>query len=216
MAASKTVIANQALGHLGSGKEIANLDTENSAEARALRRFWDQTQDELMRGYSWPFTTRFVDVAVVEEDPTEEWAFSYRYPSDCLYARRILSGSRNDSRQSRVPYRIGQDDSGQLIYCDMDEATLEYSTRADDVVRWPADFVSAFAYKLAAYAAPTITGSDRANLRQLCLELHALAAQQAMASAANEEQPDESPESEFVRARGGSDGAWRDVGPDRG
>lgn len=216
MASSKTVIANLALGHLGSGKEIANIDTENSAEARAMRRFFDQVQDELLRGFVWPFTTRFVDLTVVEEDPTEEWAFSYRYPSDCLYARRILSGSRNDTRQSRVPYRIGQDDTGQLIYCDADEPTLEYSTRAEDVNRWPPDFVSAFSYKLAAYAAPTITGSDRAKLRELCLQLHAMADQKAMATAANEEQPDEAPENEFTRSRGGSSGGWRDVGPDRG
>lgn len=216
MAASTTVIANMALGHLGSGKEIANLDTENSAEARALRRFWDQAVGELIRGFSWPFTTRFFDLALVEENPTEEWAYSYRYPSDCKYARRILSGSRNDSRQSRVPYRIGQDDDGQLIYCDRENAQLEYSKLADDVVRWPDDFVSALSYKLAAYAAPTITGSDRANLRQLCLELHHMAEQKAMANALNEEQADQAPESEFTRSRDGGGLGFGDVGPNRG
>lgn len=112
MASSKTEIVNIALAHLGVGSEISNLDTDQSTEANAMRRFYESAKDEVLRDLNWPFTTVFASLALVEEDPTDEWSYSYRYPSDALKIRRVLSGLRNDTRQSRVPYKLGQDASG--------------------------------------------------------------------------------------------------------
>lgn len=216
MAASQTVIANLALGHLGVGTEIANLATESSQEARTARRFFSQVQEELISSFAWPFSGRFATLALVEETPTAEWAFSYRYPSDALYLRRILSGTRNDSRQSRVPFKILSDDDGLLLYTDMEDAEIEYTSTATDVLRWPSDFVKAFAYLLAAYMAPTLTRGDPTKLGDRCMALHMAALNDAAASALNEQQPDESVLAEQIRVReGGLSTPWQDVGPSR-
>lgn len=201
MAESKTNVCNLAVSHLGSAKEIGDIVTENSQEARACRRFFDQVNDELTRGFAWPFLKRFKTLDLVEANPTTEWAFAYRYPSTCKYARRILSGTRNDSRQSRVPYLIGADDTGKLIYSDKPAAVLEYTTRSDDISRWPADFVQAFAYRLAAYIAPRITGGDPNKLGQTALSLFNASIEIAMAASLNEQQDEEPVESEYIRAR---------------
>src|SRR5665648_440114 len=95
---SATEICNMALGHLASGKEIANLETERSAEAIACRRFFDSARDAVLRDFSWPFATKIKALSLIEEDPNSEWAYSYRYPTDCLNFRRILSGTRTDTR----------------------------------------------------------------------------------------------------------------------
>jgi hypothetical protein len=74
-------ICNLALSHVGVSTEIANLDTERSKEAQACRRFYEPTREEVLRAFAWPFATRFVDLQLVEEEPNDEWAYSYRYPA---------------------------------------------------------------------------------------------------------------------------------------
>lgn len=199
--ASKAEICNMALSHLGVGADIASIE-EASAEARACRRFWDSTLEEMLRDFNWPFTRTFLSVALVEEDPTDEWGFSYRYPSDCVRLRRILSGDRNDPRQSRVPYQLGNDTQGTLIYTDKDEAEVEYSALITDTERFPGDFTMALSFRLASYVAPRLTGGDPFKMADRSLQLYMLSTAKAKASALNEEQPDEEPEGEFIRARG--------------
>lgn len=201
MAASKTVIANLALGHLGSGKEIANLDTENSAEARACRRFYETARDEMLRGWTWPFATKITTLTLVEEDPNDEWAYSYRYPTDCLMFRRIPSGARTDTRQSRVPYRVAQDDAGQVIFTDREDAQAEYTVAITDTRRFTSDFTMALSLRLASYIAPSITAGDPFKVGTRAFQLYGMSVDAARANAANEEQPDEDPSSQFERER---------------
>lgn len=201
MAESSTQCANLALGHLGSLKEIANLDTENSQEARAMRRFYTQALDEMLRGFSWPFAMKTADLSLIEEDPTTEWAFSYAYPTDCLFLRRILGVARNDSKQSRIPFREAFSDDQQLIYTDEEDAVMEYTVRVSTVERWPVDFVKAFAFLLASYAAPSITAGDPLKLGDRAMVNHISALAVAKANSNNEECEEEPVDSEFVRAR---------------
>ncbi len=203
MASSDTEIANLALAHLGVAKEIANLETENSQEARTIRRLWDTALDEMVRAFPWPFLTKIDTLTVVEEDPNEEWAYSYTYPTDCTAFRRILSGARTDTRQSKIPYRIISDGAGgRLILTDEEDAEGEWTLPAsDDVTSWPSDFVQAFSLKLAFLGAPQLTAGDPFGLGRRAAQLYEIAMSRAAGTAANEEQPDEEPESEFDRAR---------------
>ncbi|MBA3755526.1 MAG: hypothetical protein H0X02_04570 [Nitrosomonas sp.] len=198
--ASSTQICNIAIGHLGSGKEIGSLE-EKSQEAAICRRFYQISLEATLRDYSWPFATKIATLALIEETPNLEWSFSYRFPSDCLNIRKILSGVRNDTRQSRVPYKIGQDDGGLLLFTDQSLAQAEYTIIAPDTSRFPPDFVMAFSFRLASYLAPSITGGDPYRLGDKCFKLYAVEIDRAKASAMNEEQTDEEPESEFIRAR---------------
>jgi len=149
----------------------------------------------------WPWATRFAELAFVEEDPTEEWAYSYRYPTDCLTIRRILSGSRNDSRQSRIPYKIVQDDSGLLVYTDLDSASIEYTVREDNPGKFPSDFVVALSYKLAWYIAPRLTKGDPFNLRANVEKAYSYSISKAARNSFNEQAEEEPVQSEFVRDR---------------
>src|SRR5438046_2758921 len=93
---STTEIANMAISLIGIAKEIANLDSENSAEAKACRRFFANVRDTVLGDFPWPFATKFATLSLVQTDPNDDWGFSYNYPSDALKIRRILSGIRND------------------------------------------------------------------------------------------------------------------------
>lgn len=200
--ASSTDIANFALSHIGTAKEISDLDSDTSQEGKVCRRYYETARDEMLRDFSWPFATAFATLSLVDEDPTEEWSFSYRYPSDCLFVRRIVSGDRNDTRQSRIAYRIVQDATGLLIYTDEEDAEIEYTVRLTVTGRFPADFVMALSYRLAAYIAPRIAAGDPFQRGELALKFWRLSVAKAQANALNEEQVDEPPASEFERARG--------------
>lgn len=199
--ASKVGICNLALSHLGVGKEIANFETERSEEASACRRFYDQSLEQMLRDFIWPFATKIAALGLVEEDPNEEWLFSYRYPSDCLKFRRILNGKRNSTRQSLQPYRIAQDDTARIILCDLEDAQAEYTINEDDPAMYPPDFAMALSMRLAAYIAPRVTGGDPFKMGDRALKLYEFEVTMAQANSANEEQDEEQPLSEFTRAR---------------
>lgn len=195
-------IGNLALGHLNIGRDIANLN-ENSAEARSLRRFYSLTRDAILRDFDWPFARVRTELELIEEEPNDEWGFSYRYPVDSLMLRRIFSGIRNDNQATVVRYEIGQDSTGSLLYTDMEDAIIRYTSQVTNPTYFPPDFVLAFAARLAAYAAPTLTGGDPFKLGARAFEVYRLEMGMARANAANEERPDQEPQAELIRARDG-------------
>ena len=203
--ASKTEVCNMALSHLGVGKEIANLDSEQSEEASACRRYYDTARDATLRDFAWPFAQKRITMALIEEldqklDSTE-WVYSYRYPSDCVKIHRVLSGTRNDSRQSRVPYEILKDSAARILYTDQENAVIEYTERVDDPSFYPADFELAFSFRLASLIAPRLAKGDPFGLRQSTMNMYVEEISRAKASSANEVQREELPISEFEQVR---------------
>lgn len=198
--ATKVEIWNTALSHLGIEKEIAGVD-ERSAEAAACRRFYDPTVDQLLRAFAWSFATRFATLALVEADPTSEWSYSYRYPSDCLLVRRILSGLRNDTPDTRIEYRITSDASGLLIYTDQADAEVEFTVLANDPLRYPSDFTSALSLLLAAKMAPRLTSGDPYKLRERNLNLFLAEIAEAKSASINEQQVPVEPDASWIRER---------------
>lgn len=201
--ASANKICNLALSHLGIGKEIEDLETDTSQEAEACRLFFTVAQDVTLRGFPWPFATKIEALDLVEEltADTDEWGYSYRYPSDCLKLRRVISGMRNDSPQSKVPYDVGRDDTGQLVFCDETDAIMEYTYRETDPSKYPIDFIMALSYFLAHLIAPRLTKGDPFKLAQQNLQMHLLTLQKAQADGYNERQPDLEVDSSFIRGR---------------
>lgn len=191
-----------ATAHLGTTKRIANVDTEQSQEAKLCRTFYDTARDATLRDFDWPFATKFKNLGLVQElDPNQEWSYSYEYPSDCLKARRVLSGTRNDTRQSRIPYKIFQQDQTQLVYCDVEDAALEYTVVTTDPLFYPADFILALSYRLSVLISPALTKGDPFKMKQDLENLYQKEISRAQASSLNEEQPEEEVLSEFERSR---------------
>lgn len=199
--ATKTELSNMAISHLGTGMTIANLDTEDSEEAAVCRTFFDTAFEATLREFDWPFARVYEELTLVKEDPTEEWAYAYRYPSDCQMLRKILSGTRNETRSTRVPFAISKDASGRLVFTDQYDPVARYTQEITDLSLCTADFNIAFSFKLAMYIAPRLTQGDPYKLKQEMQSSYMAEISNAKALAINEEQPDQAPESEFIRAR---------------
>lgn len=198
--ASDVEIANIALSFIGSGTHIASF-TEQSTEADACDQFYDLSLKEMLREYPWPFAKKRAALGLVDEDPEDydEWAYSYRYPSDCLFARRIDSGVAVDKPGTRIDFDIAQDEEGLLILTNEEDAILEYSYYADDASRFPPDFVMALAYRIACYIAPRII-KDPTRMAAVVQMMYDKSLSKARKSAANEPKHTRS-ESEFIDGR---------------
>lgn len=209
-------ICNMALRHIAStGGQIANLATERSKEAQACRLFYPQVRDEVLRDFPWPFATRITPLALVEEDPTSEWLFAYRYPANCASFRRLLTPSslamsffnapvvRYPMRNARLRFRISRDDVGKLIYSNEDAPYGEWTEQLDNPEDYSADFVAAVSWKLAAYIAPSVAGGDQFKLGDRALQVYMSMIARAKQNAANEENQELEPGgSELEDSRG--------------
>lgn len=201
--ASKTEIANIAIGHLGYEKEIANVDSENSQYAIALRRYHDLALEQMLRDFDWSFATKYADLALIEEidDTVEEWLYSYRYPVDCLKLRRIYSGVRNDSLESKIKYTINGDETGRLIYTDQQDAKAIYTENITAYGRFPSDFLMAFSFKWALYLPNKLLGGDPFKIKQELAQQYLMELRNARMNDKSEQSFDEPLESEYIRAR---------------
>lgn len=199
---SNTLVGNMALKHLGATKPISDIDTDASTEAAQCRFWLPICVEELLRDFAHPFATTIQALQLVAEDPNDEWGFSYRYPNDCMMVKRILSGVRNDSRQSLKPYKIIYDSQGKLILTDREDAQCEYTILQEILPVWPRDLIIALSFLMASYMAPSIVKSgDSAKLGELAAEQYEAKRLKAEANALKESQEDEPPESEFIRGR---------------
>jgi len=197
-----TEVANLALLHLAiTNKTISNLETEKSTEANISRMFYNIALENVLRDYSWPFATKFTTLALIEENPNEEWLFSYRYPTDCIRIKRMVSGLEEISVSDRIVYKIASDSSGRIILSNQEKAQIEYVKKIDDPSLMTPDFVMAFSFKLAHYMAPSLTAGDPFKLGDRASQNYELEISQARSNAFNEEQPSSSYESEYTRSR---------------
>jgi len=199
--ASKLDIYNMAISNLGMGKEVASV-TDSSSERKACDRFYEEAKKSTLKAISWPFATAYFTLNLIEESPDNEWGFSYRYPVDCLSVRRVLSGNRNDTKGTRVPYKILKDSAGKLIYTDRIDAEVEYTQNLDDPSYFSSEFVLALSFRLAGYIAPRITSGDPFKLKQEMFAQYQAEISLAKKEALNEEVQEASPESESITIRG--------------
>lgn len=163
MPASKVEICNMALKHLGVSVPIGNLTTERSEAADSARSFFDICTDTVLRAFNWPFATTTAALSLISDPAvaySDEWFYEYQYPSDCVYLRKIDSGTDEDTLGTVVKYMLGDTTQGTHVLTNMQEATAEYTKRISDVTRWPADFTMAFSYLLASMMASSFTRGD--------------------------------------------------------
>ena len=198
MALSNVQVCNMALGHIGHTQFIDSLETERSNEAEVCNLYFEPARNFVLEDYPWPEMTRYATLGLVEEEPNDDWAYSYRYPSDCVFARRLVTGlGRKDPNPP--PFRIGADDTARLLYTDQIDAVLEYTKLVDDPTLFSAIFWEAVSWYLAGLICPGLA-KDRKQAAG-CFQMYELIKTRAQVRAGNEQQQVQEPESEFIRAR---------------
>lgn len=178
--ASTIDICNLALVRIGQGVAIASLSelSESAVQCNALLPIM---RDLVLGDADWSFARRSVALALVEEDPSTAWAYSYRAPTDCLRALYI------DPEQLRIPYETGGDSSGGLIYTDIEDAVLVYTERMENLAQWSTHAADALAWRMGVDLAMVLARD--AGRAENCRTEYRRAIERAAANDANQSRP---------------------------
>jgi len=200
--ASQVDICNMALGRIGARQRIGSMN-EQSEEARILKLVYPQILGLTLEQVDWGFARRRKALTLLETDPNDFWAFRYELPADCACPRNIQGFTRNPTIEELIPWEVeGEDDPAKrTIFSDMEEAVLQYTRNDVPTGSYPSHFVHALAWNLAVEIAMPLTGTT--DVVSYAINAANAAVIQCGSMSANQRQPDDARESEFVRARDG-------------
>ncbi len=174
--ATEVELCNHALSLIGESR-ISDL-TEANERARICNLLYDQTRDELLASFEWPFAVERKALSAADEENLTPYEYPYVLPPDYLkmldvlddqsYRRVMASGyglgghvsnmdmfylSRNVGTHEVPFYRI----EGNRLYTDFSPCYVRYIKRVTNPVDFPELFVTTFVASLAAKVAPRLS-----------------------------------------------------------
>jgi hypothetical protein len=206
-----TRIANLALSRIGVSMRIANLATDTSQEADTIRLNYGLDVGKVLRDHAWPFATRYADLVLVGGTETvpvnKDWQYSYRTPTNLLFARRLVPASGRGRSWDAAPhtFRLGSDATGGLLFSNIRVVPgaalqLEYTVRLDCAASAGDPlFRNALAWKLAASIAAPLTRD--AKLAELCQVMYERALREAAAAVENESRHEPTGDVDWITGR---------------
>jgi hypothetical protein len=162
---SLTQIANEALADVPA-HAISSLD-DGSREASECARFLPGIISEMIGYHDWDFVERRVGLAEVTNDRPGEWSHAYALPGQLASPIRLIRPETTNPSFSfetgeglatfefvitpmlfwpttQLPHAaIDYVISDGVLYTDLEQAILEYSTDALEPAKWPALFQQA-------------------------------------------------------------------------
>lgn len=201
MATTEARVCNIALLRVGITQFIGSLG-EATTEANVCNQLWEDARDAVLEARWWRFATRRSVLSLLTSVTRSGWGFVYSLPTDCVAPRFIWNGMRNPPAQLRVPFTMELNDAAtaKVLLTDMEDAELIYTRRVGEVGLFPALFVNALAWKLAADLALALPVKPQVGLAMQQGYARALA--EAAVADFDMAQEDLPPESETIRERG--------------
>jgi len=183
MTTSKVDICNLALMRIGHSKRISALSsTAPASQAEAYcAEFYDYARQEALRLAPWSFATAEKTLALLSSYEPTQWTYAYSYPSDCLKARRLLTGAGNDEPAFSIGYYDGQ----KVIKTNQAEAILEYTIDVDDPSLYDPSFASVIAWRLAIQLIGPM--ARKRELLEIIMDAYRIDLSDAMAQNTNED-----------------------------
>jgi hypothetical protein len=161
----KVHIWNRALSRIGH-TVLVQSETEETAAAEACRTHWDDCVREAIEVADWDFAIKQATLAQPDGVTRVGWEYVYTLPADCARPIALLAeGQRigTFTGGTRNPFRVMADDDkhGRVLCSDLDADAgdfdvLEYVAYHEHIVGWPAQFIDALAWRLAAELALAI------------------------------------------------------------
>lgn len=204
MSFTKTEIYNLALSALLLSEEVINIDSSKSNNISILNRFWNVAFQSTLQDLDLDSLSEPIPLELIEElDDTYSYDFVYKYPSNCLFFRRIQSGFLTDNRSTHISKRVGLYEGQKAIFTNESTPTAECIPKDVPIEAFNAMAVLAVGYKLAILSAPLLVGKGAKRLREEINNSYIIAKFEAQETDARENFRYESEEvrSEFVEAR---------------
>ena len=172
-------ICNLALAHLGDSANVISIDPpEGSAQAEHCARFYPQARNALLEMHAWNFATRREKLALLSRQDST-WTHRYAMPNQALSVLSIVPEGMSDDyevagRVVPAEYQVEREDGALVVLTDIPDAVMRYVSAAVDPSLYPAMFVEALSWKLAALlAGPLYKGEAGAAEAKRCEEMFA-------------------------------------------
>jgi hypothetical protein len=189
------------LTSISAKNQVANIDTDNSTEAKTCRVYYDTALEYVLADVDWNFATARIALSELSETAPADWDYVYQYPNDCLKARKIYTGLRRGGVE-KIPFEVNlnADRTTKAIFTDQYQAWLRFTAKVVDPNLMPPSFVFMFAEYLGYLVAPALT--KKKAVADAALARYEKLKMSASVNDIEEEEEDELPESEFIRERG--------------
>lgn len=149
----KNEIASLALGHLGSSLGVVDLATDNSNQAKIIRRHLRMSLNTLLESHEWSFATQFQALPLSSEDPYPGYLYEYITPADALIIRQIaeegIFPKVNLYEQQKLRFREVQVGGSTRIWTNIRDAHAEYTAKVSEDAAFPTHFGRGLSYQLA-------------------------------------------------------------------
>lgn len=172
----KTDVANLALGRLGVSLSIVDLETENSNQAKIIRRHLRMSLDTLLEAHDWSFASTNQALALVQDysnnlSASGGWRYAYSLPADCAVLREIsrdgIFSRMNQYEDEKEKWEEYYSVTGPAIYCDIADAYGRYTVRLNDDFAFPTHFGRALAAQLSMDIAPSLITQNYAKIKDV-------------------------------------------------
>ena len=199
--ASDVDIGKRALQKLGEDGITSIFPPDNLKAARAINSCWTILLENELRAHTWNFSKARTTLPADSAAPAFGFPVQYTLPADCL--RPLVIGNQRQSI-GLVDYRSGlenlyQIEGGKILTALTAPLALQYIKRVTDTSLFDANFVEAFACKIALEICFHVTGSD--SKKESIRRDYKRAIREAVLSNAIELPPQGMADDSFVLAR---------------
>lgn len=161
---TETQIANLALSQLGHRRITSLGDT--TPEATLCDLHYETVRDSVLRDFPWSFAIRHAEPTQVPESPSWEFSHAFQLPSD-PYCLRVVA---TDHDRVGTPWVV----EGRLLLISANRVRIKYIARIIDTTQYDPMFVQAFATRLAAEIAYSLTRKSDLQKERFAEYLHKL------------------------------------------
>jgi hypothetical protein len=176
---------------LGDVANITSINPpDGSAQSSHCSRFYPIARDALLEMHAWGFATRRAKLALLSINPAQDpldatrgsWKYAYIAPSGATTILSVYDAGAGNDLMVNVPmantipnfpnaglgvpvpqpYIVETNENGDtVIYTDLENASVRYTTIVTDTTKFPSLFVEALSMLLGAHlAGPVLKGAE--------------------------------------------------------
>lgn len=201
---TKAQIYNLALSALLLGKEVTEIETDKSNEVRVLNLHWDLAFNSTLQDLDLDSVVTPITLELIETlNDGGPWTYVYKYPANCIFLRRLVSGFETDNKNTHLSKKVGIYLGQKAIFTNESQAIGECVPKNLPLAALNPMATLAVAYSLAIMSAPLIVGKGAKTLKDSIKQDYVIAKAEAqeMDAAENYNYEEERLRSEFVDAR---------------
>ncbi len=124
-----------------------------TAEYQACVRAADRVRDRLLGLYAWRFARKYATLTQTAST-IYGWKYAHKLPDDCI---RVLSAQSHSLPFDGAPEDF--EEAGNVVYSNILLPEIRYTSRIEDMDRWPGVFADVFCYSLAEEIVMSTTGN---------------------------------------------------------